>query len=154
MRIIQINHTTFNSKNYVLYFDTENLKIADDGITPLYPFVVKDQPELTEKLRAAVKRKFLAESNFYMGAISLLKLLERGNLEPLITEEVFADLCKAFEEKYGSKPEFSMRDYGTLTRPKFSAKIIYTGLEHIKPAKARTANQARAKVLQVILRTE
>lgn len=151
LHIERIDDFTFKSKRYTLYFDKENSKLDYDQVTKLYPFVVKDNQELTDKLRLSVKRKFLPERSFYLGAVSLLKALEKGILEPLISKEAYIELCQKFEQVYGSKPEFTMRDQGTRTHPLFSAKITLKKLKKLRPQWGRTADQARAKVLKTIL---
>lgn len=153
MKVTQVDGTTFRTKKHVLQFDTENPKLAAAGTTPMYPFIVKDNPELTEKLRSAVKKKFIPKRDFFLAAVAMLKMLKYNHLEPLTSPEEYEALCAAFEKKYGSQPEFTMRDWGTRTKPEHTAKINHADLMHVKYEKARTADQARAKVLKAILGT-
>lgn len=153
MKVTQVDSTTYRTNKHVLQFDMDNPTLAADGITPMYPFIVKDNPELTEKLHNAVKRKFVLKRDFFLAAVAMLKMLKYNHLEPLTSPEEYEALCAAFEKKYGSQPEFTMRDWGTRTKPQHTAKINHAELMHVKYERARTAGQARAKVLKAILGT-
>ncbi len=154
MRIKQIDGFTFTSKHFTLYFDKENHRLKPDQVTKPYPFVVQDHPELTTKLRLAVRTQWLPETGFFLAAVNLLKMLEANQLEPLITQNEFIDLCDIFTQRYGSKPEFTIREYGTRTNPWRSAKITLKEFKHLKPQRARNVRQAKAKVLKAILKLD
>ncbi|MCU0660430.1 MAG: hypothetical protein MUD00_02340 [Candidatus Pacebacteria bacterium] len=108
--MIQTTKYSFKENNVVIEF--YSIAIIDGEKTQKYLFRVVDDPELTEKLRASVKKQKVTENEFFYCAKALFKRIRNENFEKTPSSSVGAELselCQLFQKKYKVSPIFSER---------------------------------------------
>ncbi len=141
----KINQFIYQENGKTIVFNPIPLK--ENETVQKYSFSIKDDKEMTQKLRDAVKHKEVKFDGIKFAAPALFEIIKEGVFQKHYTEEEAENFVTKFYSLNLENPEFEIQDKTILIKkPIFEATLI----NGIKSAtgKGRTKDQARTSALE------